>query len=109
MTRASLMVALLLGFAVTGESLAESPWRAVLGQALPVYGHRNWIVIADAAYPDQTAPGITTLSTGASQLEVVEGVLKAISDSKHVRPKVWLDKELAYLDEEHAPGIGAYR
>ena len=39
-------------------------WRERLTEELPVLGHRNWIVVADAAYPAQCRPGIETLATG---------------------------------------------
>ena len=35
---------------------AATNWLATLQKQLPLLGHRNWIVIADAAYPWQTAP-----------------------------------------------------
>src|SRR5665213_988847 len=38
----------------------QKPWTMVLDERLPLYGHRNWIVIADSAYPLQSAPGIET-------------------------------------------------
>ncbi len=84
-------------------------WRAALKEALPVLGHRNWIVIADAAYPDQTAPGIRTLYTGARQLDVVKAVLQALDGTRHVRPIINLDAELNALSDRLAPGVEAYR
>jgi hypothetical protein len=76
---------------------------------LPLYGHRNWIVIADAAYPAQSSPGIETIATGAGQLEVVEEVLGAVAASPHVRPVVYSDRELEFVAEADAPGADAYR
>lgn len=44
----------------------EPGWRTLLTRRLPELGHRNWIVIADSAYPSQVAPGIETIiNTGA--------------------------------------------
>ena len=73
------------------------------------FGHRNWIVVADSAYPWQTSPGIETLDTGADHVTVVRGVLEAIAASRHVRPVVHLDAELPLVAEAHAPGITAHR
>src|ERR1700733_11277413 len=42
-----------------------SDWKTVLVDRLPLYGHRNWIVIADSAYPAQTASGIETIYSNA--------------------------------------------
>ena len=72
-------------------------------------GHRNWIVVADSAYPAQTAEGVRTITTGADQLEVVQAVLKAVDDSPHVRPIIYVDSEMEYVPKKDAPGIEAYR
>jgi L-fucose mutarotase/ribose pyranase (RbsD/FucU family) len=87
----------------------ETNWRGILSDRLPLYGHRNWIVIADAAYPAQSSPGIETVATGAEQLEVVEGVLAAVAASAHVRPVIHLDRELEFVSDADAPGAGVYR
>ena len=42
-----------------GEAL--SGWEQLLEERLPLFGHRNWIVVADAAYPAQCRPGIETI------------------------------------------------
>ena len=84
-------------------------WEKQLHEDLPVYGHRNWIVVADAAYPKQSAPGIETINTGADQVEVLEKVLNIIDDMPHVYAAVLVDHELAFVPEEDAPGVSAYR
>ncbi len=91
------------------NSAAASDWRQRLEQILPAYGHRNWIVVADSAYPAQSNPGIETVVSGAEQIAVVEHVLKAIHASGHVRANVYADRELAYVAEADAPGVGRYR
>lgn len=97
-----LAVMMLSGCQVTG-------WRAKLDRDLPAMGHRNWIVIADAAYPRQSAPGIETVVTGAGQLEVLETVLQAVEEAPHVQAIVWVDAELESVAEEDAPGVAEYR
>ena len=89
--------------------LPPSNWKDLLAQRLPLLGHRNWIVVADAAYPWQTAPGIESVCTGEDQLEVVRTVLEAIDRAPHLRPVVFLDAELSFLPEVDAEGITAYR
>ncbi len=84
-------------------------WRDKLAGELPLLGHRNWILVADSAYPAQSRAGIETIATGASQIEVVKAVLKGVDDTKHVRGTVYLDAEMEYVTEESAPGIEAYR
>ena len=88
---------------------AKAPWQTKLDQDLPQLGHRNWILIVDSAYPLQSSPGVETMVTGADQLEVVKYVLGAIGSSIHVRPDIFMDAELPYVQEEDAPGTSAYR
>ncbi len=84
-------------------------WREKINRELPALGHRNWIVVADSAYPRQSAPGIETVATGAGQLEVVEYVLDRIEQAPHVDAVVLLDAELEHVAEADAPGVEAYR
>ena len=84
-------------------------WRQTLAGEVPLLGHRNWMVIADSAYPAQTSPGVETIYTGATQLETLKTVLAALDRAKHVRPVIHTDAELEYVPEALAPGVGAYR
>ena len=88
---------------------AAPSWQQAVAERIPLYGHRNWIVIADSAYPAQSSPGIETVVSNADQMEVVQSVLKALAGSKHVRPILYTDAELKYVSENDAPGITAYR
>jgi hypothetical protein len=85
------------------------PWREKVAEAMPLLGHRNWILIVDSAYPLQSSPGIEIIDTGAPQLEVVRHVLFTIDRSIHVRPDILMDTELPFVPEQDAPGAGAYR
>jgi hypothetical protein len=84
-------------------------WRRVVTERLPLYGHRNWIVVADSAHPAQSTPGIETILADAEGAEVLQYVLARLSGSKHVRPIVYTDLELSYLTESDAPGVDNYR
>ncbi|HUT23418.1 MAG TPA: RbsD/FucU domain-containing protein [Sumerlaeia bacterium] len=109
-TRVGMMTVLaLVGMTALGCGRISSGWRAELDDTLALYGHRNWIVIADSAYPAQSRPGIQTIATGAGQLETVEAVLKAVDKAPHVRPIIYVDAEMRHVSEADAPGIGAYR
>lgn len=92
---------------MSGGSVAE--WERTLAATLPLYGHRNWLVVADAAYPAQSGRGIQTILSCADQQAVIEKVLALLRSSRHVRPIVHLDKELAFVEEGDAPGAGSYR
>ncbi|RPJ00617.1 MAG: hypothetical protein EHM31_07700 [Candidatus Aminicenantes bacterium] len=87
----------------------SSAWTDTLAAFLPALGHRNWIVIADSAFPLQISPGIETIVTGEDHFAVLEKVLKAVDEAKHISPKIWLDKELAFVPEELAPGVNDVR
>ncbi|QKW08405.1 hypothetical protein HUT18_20555 [Streptomyces sp. NA04227] len=84
-------------------------WQKELRQALPTLGHRNWIVVADSAYPRQTSAGVRTLTTGADQTEVVKEVVAQLGKQQHVKAHVQVDKEMKYVPEKSAPGITSYR
>jgi len=84
-------------------------WVETLKARLPVYGHRNWIVVADSAYPAQSREGIETIVADADQLQVLGEVLSELSRSRHVTPIVYTDRELKFLEEKDALGISAYR
>jgi hypothetical protein len=92
-----------------GGASRELDWREILRERLPGYGHRNWIVVADAAYPAQCSPGIETVVTGAGQGEVLEAVLGAVAAAPHVRPIMYADRELGFVSEADAPGVDEYR
>ncbi len=89
--------------------MTKPDWKDQLKAFLPLFGHRNWIVVADSAYPAQSRPGIDTIVSGAGQIEVARVVLDAIAVSKHVRANIYLDQELQFVAEADAPGVSRYR
>ncbi len=103
------MKTLALLMLAAAPAFSAGTWQSVLAERLPFYGHRNWIVIADSAYPLQSGPGIETVLSYEDQVDTVRHVLNALAKVSHVRPVVYLDKELAFVPEEDAVGIGAYR
>jgi hypothetical protein len=109
----NLLIALSLMSTAFLPGFAQSPepptWRTKLDEAMPLLGHRNWILIVDSAYPLQTSLGIETIETNADQAEVVREVLHTISRSVHVRPLITMDSELHWISEDDAPGVTAYR
>jgi hypothetical protein len=84
-------------------------WQRAFEQRLAAFGHRNWIVVADSAYPAQSRPGVETIVTGQGQVEVLQAVLEQLNKTKHIRPNVWLDAELAFVDDQDARGVERYR
>jgi hypothetical protein len=84
-------------------------WKSKLNTLLPLYGHRNWVVVADSAYPAQARNAIETIVADAEQIDVVRAVHDAICASRHTRAAIYVDAELAFADEIDAPGISDYR
>lgn len=88
---------------------AQPDWSAKVTEAMPLLGHRNWILVVDSAYPLQISPGVETIETNASQLDVVRMVLSKINHSAHVSPSIYMDAELPYLTDAEVPGVSVYR
>jgi hypothetical protein len=84
-------------------------WEQRFRRLLALYGHRNWIVVADSAYPAQSGQGIETVVSGADHLDVLREVLDGLAASKHVKPIIYTDQELQFVPEESAAGVSAYR
>ncbi len=84
-------------------------WRQALHKCLPLFGHRNWIVVGDSAYPAQSCAGIETIVSNTDHVEVLQEVFAAVLGSRHLRPVVYTDQELELVEEDDAPGISAYR
>jgi hypothetical protein len=98
------------GIAMSSAQAAKAPaWTDTLAGYIPALGHRNWIVVADSAFPLQISPGIETIVTGEDHFAVLAKVLKAVDGAKHIRPKIWLDKELSFVTEDLAPGADEAR
>jgi hypothetical protein len=90
-------------------TVAQSSWRERLDAVLPVFGHRNWIVIADSAYPSHCAPGIETSVAEESHFDVLRTTLQRVDACVHIAPHCYTDAELGAIPDEDAPGISAYR
>jgi L-fucose mutarotase/ribose pyranase (RbsD/FucU family) len=75
------------------EVLSETQdWKSEVAQTLKLFGHRNWIVVADGAYPQQSNPAIKNITVDASQLEVVKFVNQHIEKAGHVDANIFVDK-----------------
>ena len=68
-------------------------WKTEVEKTIKLFGHRNWIVVADGAYPKQSNPAIKTITVDANQLEVVQFVNEVIKKSSHVQAYIFLDKD----------------
>jgi D-ribose pyranose/furanose isomerase RbsD len=96
-------------FSQNQASGSSSDWKAIVQNRLPLYGHRNWIVVADSAFPVYATPGIETIVVKEDLPSVLRYVASSISSSRHVRATVFLDKELQFIDEHDYPGVSELR
>ena len=103
--RLSLPLLLFLG----QQLCAQSNWQDKFLHSLPLMGRRDWIVIADPAYPLKNSSGMDIEATGQSQIKLLTEVLNTLAAAHHVRPVFFTDSELAFVTERDAIGISAYR
>ncbi len=98
-------------FAFVGANAVPfpKPWERRIKVLIPILGHRNWIVVADSAYPAQSNLGIETLYTGDDHIQLVEKISLAIKESGHMRANIYMDAELQRVQEEDAPGVTVFR
>ncbi len=80
-----------------------------LNHLLPLLGHRNWILVVDKAYPLQSSGGISYLNSGEDLNKVLKQVLNALEAAPHVRPLIYLDKELEFMDDELCKGVSDFK
>ena len=87
----------------------SSQWEEVLKDRLPLYGHRNWIVIADSAYPAQSSDGVETIVSDGEQTAVLARTFALLGECRHIKPTIYTDQELNFVSEADAQGVTAYR
>ena len=109
----TLAALLLIAFTATAQQQSQQQrpanWRDILNSRLSLYGHHNWVVIADAAYPLHSGAGIETVDSDSDQISTIRAVLAAIRRTHNLRPVVYLDLELPRVQDADAPGAGGYR
>jgi D-ribose pyranose/furanose isomerase RbsD len=93
----------------SGAFEEDATWQATLEHDLPLLGHRNWILVVDKAFPEQSSPGMKYLYVEQELLPTLEYVLEKVEASSHVKPVIYRDRELSYITEEQVGGIEAFR
>lgn len=94
---------------VPGEKMEVPGWDEELKKDLDLLGHRNWILVVDKAFPEQSSPGMKYIYLEEELNPVLSRVLEVIDSSSHVTPAVFRDRELAFITEEQASGIETFR
>lgn len=84
-------------------------WEETLKERLQLFGHRNWLVVADAAYPAQSRQAIETIVANEEASAVLARTLAVLNEYKHVQANIYTDEELNFVLEQDAPGVSAYR
>ena len=105
---ASSLIAL---FLVAGCAPVSDPndWKASVARQVNQLGYRNWIVITEASFPAHNRPGFRQVNSSAEIPEVVDYVLNSIEQTQHVRPRVYLTREMRSVENDFAPGIEELR
>ena len=91
------------------QQTTTEDWKTKIDKRLPILGHRNWILVVDKAYPEQTTPGIETINTNEDLLTVLNYVKNGIKNSTHVNAAFYTDKELGFINRKQVPTIDGYR
>ena len=92
-----------------GSQPAPKPWIGSLRNEMSYLGARNWVVIAEAAFPVQSRSGLRVLKLDADIPEVLEGVEQVIEEKHHVKPRVYVTAELESVPYDYAPGVRNYK
>jgi D-ribose pyranose/furanose isomerase RbsD len=87
----------------------ETSWKDAVDLQAAQLGYRNWIVIAEASFPAHSRPGVRQVTTTAEIPEATDYVLNALEKTQHVRPNVFLTRELRSVENDFAPGIDRLR
>ena len=84
-------------------------WKDAVNRQANQLGYRNWIVIAEASFPAHSRPGFRQVNADVDVPEAVDYVLNTLEQTEHVRPQVYLPRELRSVENDFAPGIDDLR
>jgi len=87
----------------------EPSWKETLDTDLHLLGHRNWILVVDKAFPEQSSPGMKYIYVEEDLLPTLQHVLEKVESSTHVNPIIYMDRELGFISEKQVPGIEEFR
>jgi hypothetical protein len=104
------LVALLMTSCTNNQSINEvTSWKDQVHDKLGVYGHRNWIIISDNAFPYQAGENIDVIVSDKSLLETIQFVANEIESYSHIKPAPYADLELDFVREIDLQGISQFR
>ncbi|MDB6080169.1 MAG: hypothetical protein JWO82_3916, partial [Akkermansiaceae bacterium] len=86
-----------------------SDWRGAVASQTAQLGSRNWIVISEASFPAQSRQGVRQIVANEEIPVVLDEVLRTLEQTEHVRPRIYLNRELRAVENDYAPGIDEFR
>ncbi len=108
--------ALLAGLAIAAvcgcshQALPEPPaWSSELNSELQALGYRNWIIVAESSFPVHSRRGVRTVVVDTETPEMVDYIVDYFDRSENVKPSFSTAHELAYVENDRAPGIDDFR
>lgn len=87
----------------------STSWKKQLQTELPQLGHRNWLLVVDKAFPLLADENIQIIETNEQLVDVLNEVKNQVGEQAHVKPILYKDLELDYLNEELVPGIEKFK
>lgn len=94
-----------LGCGIIQQQKAQNSWQGAVDRQAAQLGYRNWIIVAEASFPAHNRPGFRQVTADVDVPEAVDYVLKTLEQTEHVRPRVYLPRELRSVENDFAPGI----
>ncbi len=91
------------------ETAQTEELRTQLDPHLNVLGARNWIVVADPAYPILAGEGVDVITVEADSVCTLREVLRSLAAEGSLTPRLWLCSELEAVPEKRAPGMRKFR
>ena len=87
----------------------EALWKSAVNRQSSQLGFRNWIVIAEASFPAFGRTGVHQVPANVEIPEALDYVLQVIDQTQHVKPNIFLTRELRSMSNDSAPGIDELR
>jgi hypothetical protein len=87
----------------------EALWKSAVNRQSAQLGFRNWIVVAEASFPAFSRTGVHQVPANVEIPEALDYVLQAIDQTQHVKPNIYLTRELRSMSNDSAPGIDELR
>lgn len=101
------------GFAVAASGCAfvqsGSDWKGAVATQVNQLGYRNWIVVSEASFPAHSRAGVHQVYAPVEIPEAVDFVLRSIEQTEHVRPRIYLAREIRSIENDYAPGVDELR